>query len=678
MQNPELQLARLSSAIDRLLVASAIIPDEEFDIALLLSIARRLHLSKVLNGQLTVAVAGLQGVGKSTLVKMLYDLPEGILPSDIGRGEKLPIRFIEHAGSDYQATLLSFRRDDARKLHLDEDIIPLKDIADYLSSGDPNHVMIDLKVPRCHFYERDLCLLLLPGKEEGQEAWNHYAQYALRLADGCIFVLNETRLAQGNNREMLEQVLNDFGTARPVLAITGSDQSSDGNAEVAQQLREQLGITGEHEAGRVVCTGTDPDTKSEWTSKLVEAVNLSTRDTRSHRQLQLDEIKRLVLDTEKAMRSLGLANEASLRAYESDDSRHVQSVLKRFDRAQQKLSERYKKALQDAVAKRINSANRQFEPMVVEDGFWKKIKRRWFRSTKDELEFRDVIEGCWEADVLEVEHQKTLATAVSGQFKLRLPLEESEEDSGEHSKALEVYVEQANHTGDVISPVMARDLAVLTTGRGEVSDEFSKAVATIPALALEYIRLARHDRALIPGFVNGHEANDGKDRMQKLAGNLGEASKAQRQLIKGIAGIVVADAAMDGDIDTIPNLAKAMGLANVSVAGVSMVSIATAVVSAGVLGVMVLREASRADLEKLERGRRAFQSLGEVVEQRYIQQFDDLMYQMRIFIHDRLRERHNLDKSWNRSQQLSVAIADVKEIAITIRQSIRIDDAAMV
>jgi hypothetical protein len=64
----------------------------------LLSIVRRLFVTEVLDARPTVAVVGLQGAGKSTLTAGLYPHVGGMLPQNVGRGEKLPVRIVERAG----------------------------------------------------------------------------------------------------------------------------------------------------------------------------------------------------------------------------------------------------------------------------------------------------------------------------------------------------------------------------------------------------------------------------------------------------------------------------------------------------------------------------------------------------------------------------------------------------
>ena len=52
---------------------------------------RKIIIANELSENNTVCVSGLQGVGKSTMLKNLYDLSDEAMNISIGRGEKLPI-----------------------------------------------------------------------------------------------------------------------------------------------------------------------------------------------------------------------------------------------------------------------------------------------------------------------------------------------------------------------------------------------------------------------------------------------------------------------------------------------------------------------------------------------------------------------------------------------------------
>ena len=99
MQNPELLLNSFNNKVNNLLSKSIILNKPKLGKKLKIFF-RQTFISELLFDEYVIAISGLQGAGKSTLVKELYELDDDDfpLPQNYARGEKLPVMIKEKKG----------------------------------------------------------------------------------------------------------------------------------------------------------------------------------------------------------------------------------------------------------------------------------------------------------------------------------------------------------------------------------------------------------------------------------------------------------------------------------------------------------------------------------------------------------------------------------------------------
>ena len=94
MKNPEILLNSFNNKVKKLLSKSIILKDPELENKLKLFF-RKTYISELLFEEYVIAISGLQGAGKSTLIKEIYEIDDFPLPENITRGEKLPVMIKE-------------------------------------------------------------------------------------------------------------------------------------------------------------------------------------------------------------------------------------------------------------------------------------------------------------------------------------------------------------------------------------------------------------------------------------------------------------------------------------------------------------------------------------------------------------------------------------------------------
>ena len=93
---PQAGLHALRDRLYDLLRALPVLDNTELE-RRVLPVLRKVEIARLLDEQYVVAITGLQGVGKTTLIRAIYGLPEDLLPEGVGRGEKVPIWVLEHS-----------------------------------------------------------------------------------------------------------------------------------------------------------------------------------------------------------------------------------------------------------------------------------------------------------------------------------------------------------------------------------------------------------------------------------------------------------------------------------------------------------------------------------------------------------------------------------------------------
>ena len=78
-----------------MLDSTEILENSEIKEGIKISFYRKLFISEILFEKYIISISGLQGVGKTTLIKQIYSIPDELLPENIGRGEQLPILITE-------------------------------------------------------------------------------------------------------------------------------------------------------------------------------------------------------------------------------------------------------------------------------------------------------------------------------------------------------------------------------------------------------------------------------------------------------------------------------------------------------------------------------------------------------------------------------------------------------
>lgn len=705
MQSPELLLKDLNQALLELHAASVVLNDQELA-SELREVTRRLVLAEVLADTSIIAIGGSQGAGKTTLMMSMYGLEGGgadwLNPNE-GRGERLPVLILEEDScmSPRGALRELGPLDEAKqRVGVVERRVEVGEFQSAIFEAKTNVVLPVLYVPRTYLAQPGQAFLLLPGYEQEDRdnaAWQQLMRQALVGATGCILVTDETRLAGQRETEILRDVLaNDLPGAQPLVVISKTEGLA-AHPERMSELRKRAGEVFHISAGEidrlVHCIGSsDPAYKDQWLPRLRQALNDMAAGSVISRQAQLSRLHEVL---EKRLgRVLNLAGNRSRLHFgcgAGDDGgalEVVTRVLEAFDDAKMDLEEKFKAAMTGMVAAQSKEAWKLLESKLIEEyeGFTPKVRGLLdTTSEKHQRLVRDT-ESAWPKPDKVLESFVT-ETGTLTHKKLGAPKDLSGiKDASVFRRLGYVGSDGAitawgHPTNDDIrnmqvllgSPSVESDLPTVAT------KELESTVRLLPALALEYARLA----SLMPALVGVDSKSltslpvtDVNAAVQSVKEQFEQATDISKSILRGLAMVMAVDVGVDGQIDSLPALITVLTggtnaaaptaatgaeatVATTAAAGVSVAGVVVGLIAVAYLAHSALQSVRRHDVQVRSVAQQMLASISDHHLVHFMSHFNHLMNELRQHLHQRLQRRYRLDERLMTQDRLAKALADV-------------------
>ena len=216
---------------------------------------RKLLVATTLYKRQVICIAGLQGAGKTTLMRYFYDLDDTLVGT-IGVGERVPVLITER--KDIRRPMLysiKIIRKGEEYLEIREEINP-KDYETQTHASNESIMYFELFVPFKFIKDSNddsACFMLLPGHEveKGDKYYlNNLIEFSVNSSDAAVFVLNQTRLSYEENQTYMRNVEKKFHN-QIVYVISQSETTEDDNASTKKTLMDEYAIPDR----RIVCYG---------------------------------------------------------------------------------------------------------------------------------------------------------------------------------------------------------------------------------------------------------------------------------------------------------------------------------------------------------------------------------------------------------------------------------------
>lgn len=648
--NPELKINHLYNSVLQLLNSVGNFMEEDFEESEehLQKVLRKLAISKALYDHNVIAVSGLQGVGKSTLMKNFYDLDSHILPIVAGRGERIPILLSEHASSETKTQVTMMEQDSQKRWHIKDEDIDAEKLAYYAQGDEANVLMLKIQVPYKHFNNQFSSFLILPGFEgNGDDYWETLIEYSLTCSSAMIFALNESKLADGYNQDKLTSVLEDFKGTKPIFALTFSDQSSDENQELKTTFMNRFNIPEEDRVIRVGAFNTDRN--KTWIEDLKNSIEKYCYISPEFRTKQLKTLNRMLrIDLKRTLKKI---REDIPQSDHHRENRRIEEVLQYFDQEREKLSKAFKKSLHASLDQMEAECFARAQDTVIRAKFTDKVKALFSgKSLKEQQKMNQTLlsllypdQGLAELDFDNVEERrsvieqsKVLAYRRMVSDNLGITYQGKPEEASFKIQSVNNdydLIEKANHEnegiirGYLMTPSTVNDLQLLCIeGHNEVSLEnkdFADSIRMIPVIASMNLAIAH-------GVPDQGLTRIQMDMNSPQFKQWDVLSRAPRSLANGFAAVAGVDM-----VDGVPNITMGIAQAIGIKLSLGMASAITGVVAGGALTIQLLKQININDINNFSEYIQAIRGLREKQEVAYQEEFEDYMD----LIRDRLQRR---------------------------------------
>ncbi|MBS4028951.1 MAG: hypothetical protein KGZ58_09965 [Ignavibacteriales bacterium] len=668
---PEVMLKNFNRKAFQLLKGSTVLNNEKIETGLK-EFLRKTLIAEILFERYVIAVSGLQGVGKTTLIKQVYDIPEGIIPENLGRGEKLPVLITECEQDGYTTFVRKFQKRD-NEYEIVEEEVESNQFLKLAREPDSDHILLELKVPvkKGFFENENKSFVLLPGFEKitrENSLWQNLIQHTLTCSATCIFVFNETKFADGDNKVLLEKIQDVFKIAKPLFVLSWSDASKDKNQGLKNQVKERYNIS-DNEQDRIVCTGTKKIFGIEWIEELKKSVHKYSATQRDFRKIQRENLDVLLINEFGNLLTGIKTDKVKIRIEGNAQRAKLDELIQPLTIEIERIRNKYATITKDSLDAYAQKPIQQARQHIADKDWFDKLKEMFIgKSLQDKINFENLIRDLWENangySPLEAQAY-VLNELLSRQFGLhgQLPFDKGNVDK---QKLLGTY-EESGDKEYRFDENTSNDFEILmsnkNTERLKVSRDYARSMKLVPLLALDLQRIG----TIFPEFFDlENKIISSKEHIDQTVGTFDFLSTTKGKIIAAIGMELGIDAAFDGKIDTIPNLVKALGFSAGGLA--SQVATATAgALGIGMLAASVITQINKMEIQDAGIATDMILSIRDKYYAHYMVCFDSTMNYLVEFIQNRLIQYYHLDEFVAKEANLLKAIAD----AVSARDEMR-------
>lgn len=700
--NPEMTLERLNHRLLNLRSAVGYMKNESL-FGQLTEVIRKTMIASVVYKYDLTAIAGLQGTGKTTLLRELYDLdPEDILPDNWGRGEMSPMLLLETNTSKliYKIRKLVFEGGECDESEIE---VTKEDFYSALKNRVDNQLLPIIYVPHRYFQGSQKGFLLLPGYEP-YDGKNNTWQDLMRLALwGCTSSVITTDLAglPGDKGDLSSDMAKAcFLGAKPLIAITNTENWEKGSTlftGAKNSAVKAFNIPVDHADERIVYTGQSKPYRSVWVDSFMKKLHKLSKITGAVRERQMENLGELLRKDIVHVLNLIEHEKTKDLAASVDSGKAVKEFLDVFDESVKDLRHEYSDLLTEALNKHANEAastgvDKYIDEYEGVEGALNKVGDFIFYTSGEvERSHQNSILKAWngkDGHGFRTSFQDLLGTITSRRLNfsnkpVKVTSASTIEDvlgyKGKNGKALEPRAIDANHEQN-LKAIFLYKSSEQSLKELQLNKEAEQTIKLIPSISLEFLRVA----AVFPDIV-GVDLNtllrredDLRESVSRIKDEYQFLESIKSSIVSHIATIFMLDAT-DGQIDSIPLLLRTISgestitsgtegdIQAPALTGVNLVALCVAV---GMISFSIIREVRREDAEKRDMIRRVIYAIRDANKEHYLKSFDSIMRLLRSSLKDKIAYRYKLPEHFSRTDRLNMAIAEVNSARTDMLESI--------
>lgn len=568
-------------------------------------IRKELDIIDSLFNDYVIAVAGCQGVGKSTLVLNYLGLTDE-LPVSMGNDENYPVYITEIVNDSLkQPRVTGFYK---RAMSADGEIELLELEKEQFQKEvqgkeDLNIIRFEIEIeapPHARkLFSRKM--VVLPGYDAQLRSPElmRILKAALRHAAVCVFCFDAPTFATESNSELLNGVIIPyFSRSAPILALTKNAPDKE-NDELRQNVINTLSV-GNDDLDRVISVWGKEDGSDVglWIEKLGVAINKYSFTMHGFREQQLNNVSELM---ERLRRVIDdISDDDFLRDLRNDIT--YRRYLQPYSDSKNRYLGRFYRRLRESLNNAAREVATEFIGGVLNREFFSRIGKFFQYALDRDRKYDQLME------VITGELNEPISQAIIDAFNQVITradpeqyandLEETNDEHGlrlwythatldERLPALEKPDDREAYKALLRlfgNAKKEQNKHLVLSGKPELGME--NALNALPLIALEWIRLSQAFKVGSPQSV---EAKDYQPMFEAMAGEIEVEKAGLNKFVIGVASLIGVDGAVDGTINSIPAIFKAMG---VTLSGAALSYVlwgAVAVVAADILWRSVLK-----------------------------------------------------------------------------------------
>lgn len=588
---------------------------KEFEKSLLLS--AKFNRARLTQDKTIFSVTGLQGAGKTTFVKRLYHLEDGLLPIAAGRNESLPI-LITESEEMVDGQIWRVRRSVMNQENEQCDFILLDEIISHQEflhiAENPSNMdlWLEMIVPVRHFGS-GISLALLPGYErESENRSQRDLDFMLSLSTSVIFVINHRMLAREEQQAKIRYMIDRYKEHAPLFAISFSDHLDPEKREATLQILAEHFNLSAGEEGRVTFLTEDV---ASWEQKIVDSINRYGKLTNYAYKKHMEILREL--SQEALLLTQAVEERVRLNMLQREAENDVilnSEVISSFRAYKKKLMNELEQVLQIQLSEHAIKCSRRMDKFLVSSGnpIVTPIKH-FFKgdqiTLKEKISFREKTRELWNDG--ENQSSEHLVLKVLNKTFTSMALElgfskEKKESLEQKSPQTDNPFAIKSYTDDLASPMTSLTLVDGPSAIKRLTNYLNISEADslvrlekddlriLPLMAIAFTEgLIAASPALQP--IEGLTEGDAMEKVNTLTKQFKNIGFDTSTIIKGAALFMGIDV-MDGTFDTLGALSGLLVKLGVSSSAAGPAAVA-------ILGGLAGGLAVRVGIQKLEQYR---------------------------------------------------------------------------
>lgn len=194
---------------------------------------KKLQIANALYSMDSIAITGLQGAGKTTFARTIYDIDRNILDIGAERSETIPVLIKETAKKGYEMRR-HYIQNESNWEFVEEKVDSL--VID--TNDDTNILYQELAVPQKTYFNGNpnKGFVLMPGIESG-DYFGGLLDFTLACTSTAVIVVSDNNIPNNSFDMFLKKNIKAFIGTQPIFVLTGCDNYGE---ETVKEYKESL------------------------------------------------------------------------------------------------------------------------------------------------------------------------------------------------------------------------------------------------------------------------------------------------------------------------------------------------------------------------------------------------------------------------------------------------------